>query len=113
MYNCQNTPLNTVVCDGPLECAPDGRFSYVLCCGAKRLDNILPRARDFHIDTITNKLVDERDDVKAVAAQFVAFKKGIETKTEMEKTWRNLHFCGNGKARGSELTKKWRAALTK
>ena len=96
---------------GPLENAPDGRFSFVLSCGVKQLEKILPQARDFHINTITNALVDARDEVRAIAAQFEDFKKGIETKSTMEKMHQNLHFCGEGDDRPTPLTRIWRTAL--
>jgi hypothetical protein len=94
---------------GPIRDAPDGRFSFALCCAAHKLDHLVPEARQFHIDAITNRLVDCREEVVQIALQFKMFEAAMESMTELEKRWRNLFFHKGGKDR----SRSWRASFRK
>jgi hypothetical protein len=87
--------------------APDGRFTYVLCCSVQKLDNLLPEAREFHIDAITTRLVDDRPEVIRTALQFTHFESALESKSALERRWRDLFFF-KGKA---DRTRSWRSSL--
>jgi hypothetical protein len=89
---------------GPLADAPEGRFSFALCCSSSKLEHLLPEAQQFHIDAITNRLVDERKEVRQVALQFKQFESALESKTELEKRWRTLFFHKGRKDR----SRSWR-----
>jgi hypothetical protein len=90
----------------PVRDAPPGRFSFVLCGNKERYEDV-PSAGDFHVDAITNRLVDERDEVKETTRLYEDFKAGCKSPDQLLATYEDLRFFKGFK----DETRRWRRCL--
>lgn len=107
MTECYHELQDCREVNGPLVDPPEGRFSFVLVCPGRVLGKLLKEARDYHIDTITRKLIDKRAEVKHLMLQFMQFSSAF-TKTELEKRSRDLFFYKGGKNRSDSFRRSLR-----